>query len=215
MIGIYKITNLINKKVYIGQSTDILGRFKDYKKLRNCETQKRLYNSFVCHGLENHKFEILTECDEDQLNNFERYYQDLYNVTDRKCGLNLKLTKSTDRSGKMSEESKRKMSESAKKISNETRKKMSDSKKGKKHTKETKIKMSDAKKGKKKSDNTKQKMTKNSAKAKMVIDVETGFIYNSGKEAWKYNQDYLKIKYYSFAQKLNGHRTNNTKFQYV
>jgi excinuclease UvrABC nuclease subunit len=39
MIGIYKITNLINKRIYIGQSSDILKRFKQYHKLQNCKTQ--------------------------------------------------------------------------------------------------------------------------------------------------------------------------------
>lgn len=31
MIGIYKITNMLNDKVYIGQSTDIESRFKEHK----------------------------------------------------------------------------------------------------------------------------------------------------------------------------------------
>ena len=31
MIGIYKITNLINQKAYIGQSNDIERRFKEHQ----------------------------------------------------------------------------------------------------------------------------------------------------------------------------------------
>ena len=33
--GIYKITNLINGKVYIGQSTNIERRWKDHKRMFN------------------------------------------------------------------------------------------------------------------------------------------------------------------------------------
>ena len=89
MIGIYKITNLINKKVYIGQSTNIKKRWSDYKRL-NCKGQPLLYRSLKKYGVENHKFEIITECDFENLNKFERYYQDIYNVCG-KNGLNCKL----------------------------------------------------------------------------------------------------------------------------
>ena len=44
-IGIYKITNLINGKIYIGQSVNILKRWLSYKKL-NCKGQPKLYRSF-------------------------------------------------------------------------------------------------------------------------------------------------------------------------
>ncbi len=224
MVGIYKITNLINKKVYIGQSTDIEHRFNDYKRLR-CKGQTKLYASLKKHGIENHKFEIITECDLEQLNNLERYYQDLYNVSDRKCGLNLKLTKSTDRSGKHSEESIQKMSEKAKNRSDETRKKMSEAHKGRKHSEDSKIKMSKSQKGKIVSSETRLKISEAHKKlnqsgyvnplAKMVIDLETGFIYNSAKEAWDHNRDYIKTTYGVFTYNLQGFVKRGTKFQYI
>jgi hypothetical protein len=51
----------------------------------------------------------------------------------------------------------------------------------------------------------------------MVIDLETGFIYDSAMEAWEYNRDYLKVVYDSFTAKLAERRwaKNNTKFQYI
>ena len=62
MIGIYKITSPSNK-VYIGQSVNIQKRFRDYKSLkRSIKQQPRLYNSFVKYGVNNHLFEILSEC---------------------------------------------------------------------------------------------------------------------------------------------------------
>ena len=106
MIGIYKITSPTNK-IYIGQSIDIKGRFKYYEKLK-CKKQPRLYNSLKKHKQENHKFEIIIECEIKQLNDLERYYQEIYNVTS-KNGLNCILTKTNDRCGKHTEESKLKM----------------------------------------------------------------------------------------------------------
>lgn len=127
MIGIYKITSP-KKRVYIGQSIDIEKRFKSYSKL-NCKGQVILYASFLKYGVESHKFEILCECEEKELNEKERYYQDLYSAIS-KNGLNCTLTKTNDRSGRISEHTKKKMSEAqlkAPKKSIETRLKHSES----------------------------------------------------------------------------------------
>jgi len=107
MIGIYKITSP-SKKVYIGQSVDIEKRFIQYKRLQ-CKGQIKLYSSFKKYGVEKHKFEILLECEIEVLNEFERYYQDLYCATNRN-GLNLKLTKSFDRKCEHSQDTKNKIS---------------------------------------------------------------------------------------------------------
>jgi group I intron endonuclease len=99
MIGIYKITNP-KGKIYIGQSIDIEKRFNIYK-LMHCTNQPRIFRSFKSYGVDNHTFEIITECVITDLNNLERYYQDLFNACG-KFGLNCKLTASNDRSGKHS-----------------------------------------------------------------------------------------------------------------
>ena len=49
--GIYKITSP-SKKIYIGQSVDIIGRWNLYKKLR-CKNQTYLYYSLKKYGFEN------------------------------------------------------------------------------------------------------------------------------------------------------------------
>lgn len=106
MIGIYKITSP-SKRIYIGQSINIEKRFKHYKRL-SCKKQVILYSSFLKYGVDKHKFEILCECEISELNDKERYYQDLYSVI-TKNGLNCILTKSSDRSGNISELTKIKM----------------------------------------------------------------------------------------------------------
>lgn len=141
MIGIYKITSP-TKRIYIGQSINIERRFKSYIKMyvKN-QGQTRLYRSFLKYGVDNHKFELVCECNESELNNHERYYQELFNCLDN--GLNCRLTKTNDRSGKVSKETIIKMSiaQTGNKIWL-----------GKKHTQETKDKISLANKGKKHSE---------------------------------------------------------------
>jgi group I intron endonuclease len=70
--------------------------------------QTKLHRSFLKHGVENHKFELVCECIESELNNYERYYQEFYSCLNN--GLNCKLTKTEDRSGSVSKETLEKMS---------------------------------------------------------------------------------------------------------
>ena len=78
--GIYKIENLVNGKVYIGQSVDIYARWVDHKK----ESQPKgklnypLYRAFRKYGVEHFSFEILEKCSEDELNDRERYFIEFY-----------------------------------------------------------------------------------------------------------------------------------------
>ena len=78
MIGIYKITNLINNKVYIGQSTDIKRRWKDHRKEafweNSPEYEYPLYRAIRKHGLQNFSFEIIEECSKNDLNSKEKFY---------------------------------------------------------------------------------------------------------------------------------------------
>lgn len=108
MIGIYKITSP-SGKVYIGQSININKRINSYKKLK-CKKQPKLYNSLLKYGWEQHIFEVIEECLIEELNIRERYWQDFYDVLDKKKGLNCVLTKANDRSGRVSEETRLKRS---------------------------------------------------------------------------------------------------------
>jgi group I intron endonuclease len=96
MIGIYKITNP-KGKIYIGQSINIDRRFKEYKKIQ-CSQSIKLYNSFQKYGVENHIFEILEECNTDQLNEKEEFYIKFFNSHIK--GLNIKLASNPSWTGK-------------------------------------------------------------------------------------------------------------------
>lgn len=90
IIGIYKITSP-SGRIYIGQSKNIKNRWKTYIKLNtSCKKQTALYNSFLKHGVDRHTFEIIEECEFNQLNIRERYWQDFYSVLNG--GLNCVLT---------------------------------------------------------------------------------------------------------------------------
>lgn len=165
MIGIYKITSPTNK-LYIGQSLNIEKRFNQYKKIR-CKCQVALYRSLLKYGVENHKFEVIEECSIELLNERERYWQDYFKVL--VFGLNCKLTKTNDKSGKLSNSTKEKIKQKAigRKASDETKLKMSIVRKGKKggmlgktHSIETKNKISIFNLGKKYSKETREKISK-------------------------------------------------------
>ena len=160
IIGIYKITNLINGKVYIGQSIDIEKRFNTYKRL-DCKMQTKIYRSLNKYGVENHTFEIIQECDIEILNERERFWQEHYNVLG-KNGLNCRLTKSNDKTGKMCEETKIKLSDKKKGVkvhTIESKRKISEHFKGKKKSEETRRKLSEINKGKKLSEETRKKIS--------------------------------------------------------
>lgn len=109
MIGIYKITSP-NNKIYIGRSSNIEKRFKQYKSFnKSNNSQIKLIRSFNKYGIENHIFEIIEECLFEELNIKERYWQDYYDVISEK-GLNLILTKTNEKPTVFSIETRIKMS---------------------------------------------------------------------------------------------------------
>lgn len=70
MIGIYKVTNP-KGKIYIGQSINIENRFKQYKMIDKSCIGPKLFNSLIKYGYENHIFEIIEECNLEELDNKE------------------------------------------------------------------------------------------------------------------------------------------------
>lgn len=113
---IYKITNNINNKVYIGQTTrGFLERYNEYKsdfKNKSKSNNIYLYNSFIKYGFNNFKFEIIDTANSiDELNEKEITYIKEYKTTDREFGYNLH---DGGRNSLLSEETKLKMSISKK-----------------------------------------------------------------------------------------------------
>lgn len=223
MTGIYKILSP-SGRVYIGQSVDIKRRFREYKS-RYSTYQTKLTRSFDKYGVNLHSFEVITECDIEELNNLERYYQDLYNAM--REGLNCKLTTSKDRSGKLSDETKKKIGEKSKgrKFSDEYKENMSKIMTGRTFSDEWKQKLSEKAKirkvlpetrekarlikiGTKLSDEIKLKMSQSSPFKKGVICIKSGKKWNSIIDCANEN-NFIPV---TLGRKLSGKRKNNTSF---
>ena len=233
-IGIYKIVNPLNK-VYIGKSSNIEKRFDNYMVL-NCKNQNKLYNSLKKYGWENHTFEIIEECEIEDLNCRERYRQDFYDVLGKK-GLNLLLQECNDSQQVVSEETKQKISNTLKgRVYTEShRSNIGNGNRGKKRTEETKKKMSDSKKGKKRcvecsslSDIHKNKIReslkgrphteeriakiKSSCKtSKRVVNIETLEEYNSVREL----SIIKNIAYSTLLYKIKNIDKNDTPYRLI
>ena len=78
MIGIYKITNNINGKVYIGQSNNIQRRFSEHRN-RGATSRIPIDIAIQRYGKENFNFEIIEECSIEQLNQKETYWITYFN----------------------------------------------------------------------------------------------------------------------------------------
>ena len=110
--GIYKIVSPTNR-IYVGQSNDIKRRILTYYEPKGGQSQVRLKASFNKHGIDLHTFTLLEECEESLLNVRERYWQEYHDVLSKK-GLNCKMTTTLDKSGKLSDETKKLISSKTK-----------------------------------------------------------------------------------------------------
>jgi group I intron endonuclease len=78
--GIYKITNIINNKCYVGSSVNIYQRGCSYKHLikRKKLHNKHLQSSIEKYGCDNFTFELLHKCEKDisifELHQLEQFY---------------------------------------------------------------------------------------------------------------------------------------------
>ncbi|MCD2345816.1 NUMOD3 domain-containing DNA-binding protein [Clostridium guangxiense] len=129
--GIYKITNLVNNKVYIEQSVNIRKRWNQHVLELNKNIHPNIYlqSAWNKYGEINFKFSILEETG--NLNEAEIKWIKYYSSNNRKFGYNL------DGGGNKN-----------KTISEETRRKVSEINKGRKRSKETRDKISQSRKGK-------------------------------------------------------------------
>lgn len=83
--GIYKITNLINNKIYIGQAKDLRIRIRTHEKYDTPEKfngsisfenekQMPIHQAIMKYHLENFKIEIIEKCSISELNSKEQYW---------------------------------------------------------------------------------------------------------------------------------------------
>lgn len=83
IIGIYKITNLINGKFYIGQSININYRFYEHQIGTGHFHKSAIDAAIKKYGKENFSYEILEECDREDVFIRERYWAE--EVYDGQC----------------------------------------------------------------------------------------------------------------------------------
>lgn len=154
---IYKITNRLNNKIYIGQTIrKISHRIHEYKSdsASKNSPNTRIFNAIKKYGFENFTFETIDRASTiEELNQKEIYWIKFYDSTNKRVGYNIM------EGGKNSN------------LSDETKLKMSIVRKGRSQTKDwidrriSKAGSADAKKyGKPKTEKEKEILSKNSAK---------------------------------------------------
>lgn len=142
---VYKHTNKVNGKVYIGQTCE-----KPEKRWKNGKAYTgsvHFYAAIQKYGWDNFEHEVLfTNLTWEEANQIEIELIKYYDSTDPKKGYNIR---SGGSNGTFSKESRERMSEAhkGKRIPEEIRKKMSESHIGYKHTEEARQNMSKAQKG--------------------------------------------------------------------
>lgn len=146
---VYKHTNKINQKVYIGITcTSVHRRWSNGRgyltKKDGAFCQPAMANAILKYGWDNFEHEIIAEkLLEEEANKMEKELIEKYHSNNKNFGYNIK---DGGGNGKCSEETKRKMSQSqmGHKCSEETKKKISQSNMGKKHSDSAKEKLSNS-----------------------------------------------------------------------
>lgn len=191
---IYKITNTINPKVYVGQSvTRVSVRWSQHKNAAKSGRNRPLYRAMQKYGHDKFKFEVVEilpyDISLEELNARERFwikelksfYPDGYNLTSGGDGkfflaeetkirigaANAGREKSQDEVRRISESLKGNKNKAGKPISEEAKIRISQVQLGKKDSEETKLRKSESHRGAK------------AYNAKAVECVETGIIYES------------------------------------
>lgn len=174
--GVYKITNLVTGKFYIGSSIDLKRRKdKHFSELKhNKHINPHLQSSANKHGIENFNFEILAFCAKEDCVKLEQEFLDIlkpdYNIC-KVAGscLGRVVTEETILKRRKAMLGRKATQETIEKLrkahmghthTEETKLKMSKSRKGNKHTEEARLKMSKAQLGKKATQETREKMSK-------------------------------------------------------
>jgi len=131
---IYKIVNLKNNKLYIGQTRNFKSRINQHVGSLNKKSHQNKYlqRSFDKHGYDNFNIEIIEEVQLDNLTEREQYWCDYYKSYNRENGYNQLKDVRSPWYGKRSEEHCRKiaLANTGRKHSIESRRKMSKARMG-------------------------------------------------------------------------------------
>jgi len=112
MIGIYKIVNKVNNKVYIGSATDIKKRWRDHRWYlnHNKHHNSHLQLSWNKYGKESFDFLVILECEIINLLTLELETINKFNAFDNKFGYNVNDPEHTFLNRKHTEETKQLLS---------------------------------------------------------------------------------------------------------
>lgn len=109
---IYKITNIANNKVYIGQSINPKDRWRNHLWYANNKQEQYIHCAMAKYGVDKFTFEVIDECNSQQeVDEAEDKYINQYNSRDKEFGYNLKPGGHLRGEWKQSEETKKMMSE--------------------------------------------------------------------------------------------------------
>lgn len=202
---IYKTTNLVNGKIYIGLDTKNDPMYLGSGKL--------LHRSIKKHGIQNFKKDILESCQSiDELKNREVFWINFYNSSNLSIGYNITkggsggdtITNHPDYDGIIIKLKNRKQHS----FSVETRRKLSESNKGKAKSEDHKKKISDSLTGRKISEETRNKLS--ASHIGLMIGEKNPMF---GKPAWnsgKQMSDEFKSKLIGPREKMSGR--NNSRY---
>ena len=146
-IGIYKIFNLVNNKVYVGQTRENFQQrywFHNWALKNNCHSNMYLQNDWNEYGENNFLFEVIEILDKKDLDEREKYWISYYREKDE-CYCLQDGGISCDFNKFISPESRKKVGEKNRQrmlgthLSEETKIKMSNSRKGKHYPKKTNV----------------------------------------------------------------------------
>lgn len=182
--GIYCITNLVNGKVYVGQSVNIPKRWKTHRAKLRHGTGKHFHlgHAWAKYGEDNFRFTVLEHAPVDQLDALEEHYIRTLHATDSQFGYNVE-SKSRGR-GVWTDEARARLSAMRKgvKRSAETVAKMSASLRGRKCSPDAVEKMAAAHRGIKWSDEARAKLSESRIGSKRSPEsIAKGAASNRGK----------------------------------
>jgi group I intron endonuclease len=114
LVGIYKIINLINNKVYVGSAVNIKNRFKTHKRLlkNHKHFNNHLQSSYIKYGEGQFRYDIIETTSTEELLEKEVCWIKLLNANNNEYGYNKRLIVNSNLGIKLSEETRRKLSES-------------------------------------------------------------------------------------------------------
>lgn len=132
MYYLYTIKNILNNKIYIGQTISPKVRWSRHKSyVKNKKLIQYIHRAMAKHGVENFVFEVIALCrTQEDADETETVLIFQYNSRNKEFGYNLRPGGDTRGVWKQSEESKQKMRDNWYR-SEESLKKLSESKKGK------------------------------------------------------------------------------------